>query len=99
AILLLTYSSGLRVGEVVRLRVGDIDIERNTLHVRQGKGRKDRVTMLSEAALTALRQYVAIERPQSWLFPGQDRQRHLTERTVQKVFTHCLELAGIKKKA
>ncbi|WP_222125211.1 tyrosine-type recombinase/integrase [Paenibacillus xylanexedens] len=50
AILFLTYSSGLRVGEVVRLRCSDLDIERQTLIVRQGKGQKDRRTLFSNLA-------------------------------------------------
>lgn len=99
AILYLTYSSGLRVGEVVRLRIDDMDPERKTLRIRQGKGRKDRVTILSDAALEIVEQYVRLEKPEDWLFPGQIRGRHLTERTVQKAFDQALSLSGVKKKA
>lgn len=98
AILYLTYSSGLRVGEVVRLRMQDVDSERKTLLIRQGKGKKDRVTILSEAALEMLRQYISSEKPDGWLFPGQVKSRHLTERTVQKAFEQALKAAGIVKK-
>lgn len=63
AILYLVYSSGLRVGEVVRLKVENIDVERMMIHIKQGKGRNDRYTILSEVALKALRKYAAIERP------------------------------------
>ena len=51
AIMLLTYSGGLRLGEVVRLKIEDIDIDRELIHIRQGKQRKDRYTMLSKFAL------------------------------------------------
>lgn len=86
ALFYLIYSSGLRVGEVVRLRLADIDRERKTIHIRQGKGRKDRLTVISDAALEVITQYQLNYKLSSWLFPGQQPERHLTERTVQKVF-------------
>jgi len=73
AILYLTYSSGLRVGEVVRLRAVDLDPARKTLHIRQGKGRKDRFTLLSDAAYALIRTYLASAKPTHWLFPGNIR--------------------------
>ncbi|TFE19794.1 tyrosine-type recombinase/integrase [Cohnella luojiensis] len=98
AILFLAYSSGLRVGEVVRLRLSDFDSERKTLQVRQGKGRKDRQTLLSEAAYEAVQIYVKQEKPGGgWLFPGQALGSHLTERTVQKVFENAVGKAQIQK--
>ncbi len=95
--MLLTYSAGLRVGEVVRLRCEDIDIDRKMILVRQGKRRKDRYTMLSEFALGALREYLRRYRPRTWLFPGARYGRHLHERSVQKVFQRAKEKAGIDK--
>ncbi|WJH30678.1 tyrosine-type recombinase/integrase [Paenibacillus sp. CC-CFT742] len=71
AILFLTYSSGLRVGEVVRLRCSDLDIERKTIIVRQGKGHKDRRTLLSNLAWDIVQKYISEYRPNRWLFPGQ----------------------------
>lgn len=97
ALLSITYSSGLRVGEVVRLRLSDFDLERKTLRIRQGKGRKDRITLLSEAAYAIVTRYVAESKPEDWLFPGQYAGSHLTERTVQKHFEHALALSGISK--
>lgn len=97
SILFLTYSSGLRVGEVVRLRFQDIDIERKTIFINQGKGKKDRYTLLSDAALAVIQQYIRKDKPRIWLFPGQTSGRHLTERTVQKVFEHALFVAKINK--
>ncbi|QNV58177.1 Tyrosine recombinase XerD [Paenibacillus polymyxa E681] len=97
AILYLTYTSGLRVSEVVRLRLEDCDRERKVLKVRQGKGRKDRQTLLSEAAFAVVEQYRGVEQPADWLFPGQREGRHLTERSAQKVFEKALAEAGIRK--
>ncbi|WP_068535834.1 tyrosine-type recombinase/integrase [Paenibacillus glacialis] len=98
-IVMLTYSSGLRIGEVVRLKLQDLDNERFLVHVRQGKGRKDRVTLLSRSAYEMVCIYVKRERPLDWLFPGADRDRHITERTIQRVFESARDAAGIRKPA
>lgn len=98
ALLYLTYASGLRVGEVVRLKIQDLDAERNTVKVTQGKGRKDRYTLLSAAALNVIKLYIASDRPLYWLFPGQDVRKHLTERAAQKVFEHALRNSGVIKR-
>lgn len=97
AILMLTYSAGLRVSEVVSLKVKDIDSIRMLIHVRQGKGRKDRYSILSKNALLALRAYAKEFQPTEWLFPGDQIGKHLTERTAQKVFESASKKAGIKK--
>jgi site-specific recombinase XerD len=98
-LLFLIYSAGLRVGEVVRLKIQDIDSSRMLIHVEQGKGRKDRYTLLSEIALTQLRKYYSLYKPEVWLFPGQDKREFLTERTVERVFEKACSLAKINKKA
>ncbi|MHB1393500.1 MAG: site-specific tyrosine recombinase/integron integrase [Clostridia bacterium] len=98
AILFLIYSAGLRVGEAVRLRITDIDSERMLIHIVQGKGRKDRYTVLSQVALETLREYVKQYRPEKWMFLGEDPNSHITERTVQKVFETAKDKAGIQKK-
>jgi integrase/recombinase XerD len=87
------------VGEVVRLKIQDIDSSRMLIHVVQGKGRKDRYTLLSEIALTQLRKYYSLYKPEIWLFPGQDKKEFLTERTVERVFEKACSLAKINKKA
>lgn len=97
AILLLVYSAGLRVGEVVRLKPEDIDSDRGLIHVRQGKGRKDRFTILSQTTLEILRDYFKIYKPVKWLFPGAHPGNHITERAVQKVFDQTCKKAGIHK--
>ena len=99
ALLMLVYASGLRVGEVVRLRPEDLDPERRLLHVRQAKGRKDRYVMLSGVAVRAVAEYVRFYEPTRWLFPGARPRRHLHERSVQHLFARACERAGIEKHA
>jgi len=73
AILMLAYSAGLRVSEVVKLRLHDIDTKRNMIHIKAAKGRKDRYTVLSEVALRVLREYWKVYQPKNWLFQGQSK--------------------------
>ena len=98
AMLLLAYSGGLRVSEIARLEVKDIDSDRMIIHVRLGKGRKDRIVPLSPVLLTIARQHWLIERPQKFLFPGQDPKRPISRMTVAKVVRKVARAAGIKKK-
>lgn len=95
-ILFLIYSAGLRVGEVVRLQINDIDSKRMLIKVRQGKGKKDRYTLLSEVALKQLKKYYLLYKPENWLFPGGKSDSFLTERSVQKVFENACINAKIK---
>ena len=97
AILAVAYSAGLRVGEVVRLRLEDLDRDRGLIQVRGGKGRKDRCTLLSEIALTLVDAYLEGANPGRWLFPGARPGRHLSVRSVQKVTAAARERAGITK--
>lgn len=97
AVLYLTYSAGLRVSEVVQLMVEDIDSKRMLVHVRQGKGRKDRYTILSREALKILKIYKRKYNPKKWLFYGRDKDKHLSERSVQKIFKKACKKADIKK--
>lgn len=97
ALVMVAYASGLRVGEVVRLRPDDLDVDRGLVRVRGGKGRKDRVTLLSQVALQAVRVYTELHRPSGWLFPGGREGRHLTPRSVQKVVDRARRAAGIQK--
>ena len=98
AILMLIYSSGMRVGEVVRLRPEDIDSERKLIRVRGGEGRKDRYTVLSDFALNVIREYYLAWKPEKYLFPGSRKGSHLNERSVQNVVYAARERAGIKKR-
>jgi len=97
AILMLMYSGGLRVGEIIRLRSEDIDLNRKLIHIRASKGRKDRYTLLSDVALQTLREHWKKEKHRKWLFPSWNKERHITARTVQKIFQNACKKAGIKK--
>lgn len=97
AILMLIYSAGLRVGEVVRLKPEDIDTERRLIRIKGGKGRKDRYTLLSEIALQTLQEYCKIEKARNWLFPSVNKDKTITTRTVQRIFLRACKRAGIKK--
>ena len=97
AILMLMYSGGLKVGEVVRLKPEDIDSKRGLIQIREGNGRKDRYTILSKATLTVLKKYYAQYKPKRWLFEGAELGKHISTRTVQAVFKQTCKKVGIKK--
>jgi site-specific recombinase XerD len=96
-LLMTTYAAGLRVSEVVHLQVTDIHSQRMCIRVRQGKGRKDRYTMLSQRLLAELRAYWRVFRPQTWLFPGQNRSRPLDVTGAQRVYNQAKRNAGINR--
>ena len=98
------YGAGLRVSEVVALKVGDIDSERMLLRVEQGKGRKDRHAMLSPQLLELLRDWWVEGRrrgvllPRGWLFPGRNPIEPLSTRQINRAVHAAAEAAGIKKR-
>ena len=94
-LLMTTYAAGLRVSEVVRLRLTDIESDRLLLRVEQGKGRKDRYTLLSTRLLTELRAYWQCYRPSPWLFTGLDPHVPMPIGTAQKISYHAKQRAGI----
>lgn len=94
----VTYGCGLRVGEVVALKVRDIDGERRLLRIEQGKGAKDRMVVLSPVLLDALRRYWSDWRPGYWLFPHPHApDNHLSIATAQKVFARAKVRSGVAK--
>ncbi|MDR0447954.1 MAG: site-specific integrase [Treponema sp.] len=97
-LLMLTYSSGLRVSEVVALKKENIDISRKVIYIRQSKGRKDRFTLLSDKAAQFISKYCASYHIQTWLFPGQPATRPLTIRSAQHIFNKAVHHSGILKK-
>jgi len=99
AMLMITYSSGLRVSETARLKMTDIDSKRMTVRIRQGKGGSDRYSILSRTALEHLRQYWRKYRPTEWLFDGQKQGDHITSQTIQTIFYAAKKRAGITKPA
>jgi site-specific recombinase XerD len=92
---IVIYSAGLRVSEAVALTARDIDSANMVIHVRQGKGRKDRYVMLSEQLLAILRSYWKAARPEHLLFPGPDPKRPITVRTVQRVCREAVRVADL----
>ena len=99
AMLMMAYGSGLRVSEVARLKVSDIDAARMTVMVREGKGAKDRYTILSRVALDTLTKYLRRYRPTSWLFPGMIPGRPMTTSSIGLVIKAARKRAGITKRA
>lgn len=97
-LLTIVYSAGLRVSEIVSLRKDDIDFIRKTIRIRAGKGRRDRLTILSDKAARILNHYIEYERPEFYLFPSQNRHSHLTIRTAQAIFSQALIRAKIYRK-
>ena len=96
--LMVMYSGGLRIGELVRLQIKDIDSDRMLIRVEQSKGKKDRYTLLSPTALLMLRQYWRRYRPVGpWLFESINKDSHWSTRSAQKVFKRAVSRAGIQK--
>jgi site-specific recombinase XerD len=106
AMLTLSYGCGLRAGEVVRLRAGDIDSEQMIIRVVQSKGRKDRHVMLPNDVLELLREWWKVRPPkrdadvapeQRWLFPGRTDHQPVTTRQFNRLFKQAAKAAGLRK--
>lgn len=95
--LMLCYGCGLRLSELISLRVSDIDGERGRLRIDQGKGAKDRLIPLSPTLLKRLRDYWRGYRPEPWLFPGRVPGTAMCPTSVQKTYTKAKARAGIAK--
>jgi len=91
------YATGMRVSEVTRLLITDLDSQRMVIRVEQGKGRKDRYVMLSPSLLETLRQYWRASKPKVFLFPGADGKKPLCVSAAQKAFDKARLQAGIRK--
>jgi integrase/recombinase XerD len=97
-LLTVLYSAGIRLGEICRLRVEDVDSPRMLLRIRQGKGHKDRFAPLSPIALDLLRQWWRSARPAEFLFPNmKDPSRPINHTTVQRAVKIAARRAGITK--
>ncbi|MDR0463876.1 MAG: site-specific integrase [Treponema sp.] len=96
-LLMLAYSSGLRVSEVVSLKKEHVDLHRQVIYIKQGKGGKDRYTMLSDKAAVFIQDYYEQFNIDKWIFPGQNKTRHLTIRSAQRIFEKAVQNAGIIK--
>lgn len=97
-IISLAYGGGLRVSEIVNLKVKDINLEELTIHLKESKGKKDRITILPEKLKVPLGQIISVKDKNDYVFES-ERGGKLSERTLQKVFTNALKNAKIKKEA
>ena len=97
AMMEVAYSGGLRLSEVLRLKVTDIDSSRMIIRVERGKGGKDRDVMLAASLLETLRAYWKQGKPRTWLFPGQGGNRPLNPTIVQRAFRVAKQAARIDK--
>ena len=97
AVLMTAYGAGLRLNEICHLKVADIDSKRMTIRVEQGKGAKDRYTLLSPRLLAELRRYWIAHRPKEWLFTRRDRTRPISDGTVHRIYHAAKARARIAK--
>ena len=93
--LYLAYSAGLRVSEVVNLKVKDIHSERMVINIKGAKGKKDRTVALSQGILELLRKYYVAYKPQDWLFEGQYPNSLYSTRSLQQIFRRAKTAARI----
>jgi site-specific recombinase XerD len=98
-LLMMVYSSGVRVSEVVRLKWADIDISRKIITVRSGKGRKDRCTILADSVINALKTYHLNKDNSIWVFPGLKENQPLSIRSAQRIFEKALKRTGVQAAA
>lgn len=96
--LMLIYSAGLRRGEMLRMRVGDVDFNRGMVFIRGSKGRRDRQSILAQMLVPYLKKYLTEYKPAYWLFEG-DKGGQYSERSIQQVLMAAKKKAGIKKDA
>lgn len=96
-LLMAAYSAGLRVDELIHLKLSDIDVERMMIRVEQGKGKKDRYTILSQRLLCELKKYKQTYQPVSWVFFGKSRNEPLHISAAQKIYTRAKRKSGNEK--
>ena len=96
-LLMTAYGGGLRASETVHLKIADIHSDRMMIRVEQGKGRKDRYTLLSKRLLQELRRYWKLKRPEPWLFPGYSN-RPMTREMAYCIYVKACQKAGIKRR-
>ncbi len=97
--LMTLYGAGLRISEALALKPGDIDSQRMLIHVRLGKGAKDRMVKLSPQLLAVLRDYWRMRHPRSWLFPQlKNPDRAMESSTAHRIVVRAARRAGISKR-
>lgn len=94
----VAYDCGLRISELVNLKINDVDFDRQRVHVRQSKHKKDRYVPVSPLTLKGVRQYLGASAPQDWLFNGKSRGKQMSREGAYHAFRSCIKKAGISKK-
>ena len=97
AIIMVIYSGGLRISELINLKVKDIDSDRMQIRISQAKGKKDRYTLLSNKTLLILRKYFTEYKPKEWLFEGVSGGQY-ADSSIYSIFKKAIASANIKKK-
>lgn len=95
-VLMLIYSTGMRLSEALHIKIKDIDSQRMEIRVEQGKGKKDRYTLLSKIMLNKLREYYRKYKPIDWLFPGR-KNKPMSSSSVQRVFGRAKKKRALEK--
>ena len=95
----LMYGAGLRVSEVTRLKVADMDFDRRIIRINHGKGNKDRLSIMPTNLIDLINELIQKKTPDNFIFSSKSRHYHLQERSLQKVFARAIKKAGITKKA
>jgi site-specific recombinase XerD len=93
----VTYDCGLRISEVINLKINDIDFDRHLVHVRQSKHKKDRYVPVSPLTVKGLKKYLKTSNPVTWLFNGKVRRSQISRAGIRHAFCACIKTAGISK--
>lgn len=91
------YDCGLRISEVINLRINDVDFDRHVVHIRQSKHKKDRYVPVSPITLKGLNKYLEVTNPVTWLFNGKVRGSQISREGIRHAFRSCVKRAGIGK--
>ncbi|MEE9439007.1 MAG: site-specific tyrosine recombinase/integron integrase, partial [Saprospiraceae bacterium] len=97
AIVYMLYSTGVRLAEILAIRVNDVLWDRNQIHIRNGKGNKDRMVMLSQVMKEVLERYFDDYKPEYWVFEGQKNETQYSTSSVQKIIKSASKSAGISR--
>jgi len=93
----VTYDCGLRISEVINLKITDIDFDRQQVHIRQSKHKKDRYVPVSPLTIKGIKQYMETTNPQTWLFNGKVRGKQMSREGAYHAFDSCIKKTGIRK--
>ena len=98
-LIMLAYGTGIRVGELVQLRWADVFFDEHKIHIKSGKGKKDRIVMLPYSVVAALQSYRSLNNKSEWVFAGQYKGEPYSASSVRQVMKRAVEAVGLEKKA